>query len=225
VAYRDAGYFLRHSFQFHWANHGYRDFAEFLAALRSKRRKEIQRERGQVNEAGIRIERLTGDLLKGSHGALFYEFYLHTIDRKGGYDYLTKDFFVKCFERMKDKILLVLAFSGEKAVAAALYFYGENILFGRNWGASEEYRSLHFELCYYQGIEFAIERGFRKFEAGAQGEHKFNRGFLPTLTLSAHKILHPAFDRAIREYVEFEKQEIELAFAEYEAHSPEKEDP
>lgn len=222
AAFKTAGYFLRHSFQFHWRNNNYVSFEGFLAALTSKRRKEILRERRQVEKANVTIEKLTGSQLTEDHADIMYQFYLSTIDKMGGHDYLTHDFYREVFKTMKDQILFVLARDRDsgRPVAGALNYFGTDTLYGRNWGCLAEYKSLHFELCYYQGIEFAIEKGFHLFEAGAQGEHKLSRGFLPTLTYSAHKIAHPQLDRAIQNFVDREKDEIAKVFKVYDEHSP-----
>lgn len=220
--FKSAGYFLRHSFQFHWRNNNYVSFESFLETLTSKRRKEILRERRQVEKANVTIERLTGSQLTEDHADIMYQFYLSTIDKMGGHDYLTHDFYRQVFASMKDSILFVLARdrNSGRPVAGALNYFGSDTLFGRNWGCLAEYKSLHFELCYYQGIEYAIEKGFHLFEAGAQGEHKLSRGFLPTLTYSAHKIVHPQLGLAIQNFVEKEKDEIAKVFKVYNEHSP-----
>lgn len=214
-------YFIRESFQFHWRNHDYRSFEDFLSCLKGKRRREIVRERAQVSKAELKIERLTGESLTSEHGQIMYQFYLSTLDKMSGMNYLTADFFKSVFSTMKDRILFVLASKTDGTpVAGALNFFGKSTLFGRQWGCLEEYRSLHFELCYYQGIEFAIEKKFTLFEAGAQGEHKFQRGFLPSLTYSAHRVRHPQLDVAIRNHVDYEKDQIEALFKDYREHSP-----
>jgi predicted N-acyltransferase len=164
---------------------------------------------------------LTGDVLTSAHAEAMFQFYQSTAMKKGGFLFLTADFFRQIFRTMKDSVLLILAEkpNGEP-VAGALHFYGPDTLFGRNWGCLEEYRSLHLELCYYQGIEFAIEKKIKLFEAGAQGEHKFQRGFLPRLTYSAHKIPEPRLSRAIGNYIEQEKKQIELVFESYRMQTP-----
>ncbi|MDN5697491.1 MAG: GNAT family N-acetyltransferase, partial [Rubrobacter sp.] len=173
------GYEVRHSLQFHWRNPGYETFSDYLQALVSKRRRQVSRERGQLDE-GITIERLTGEDLTPDHSAMMYSFYLQTLDRKWGMPYLNEAFFEEVFRTMKDRILLVLARDeGGFPIAGALNFFKGGTLFGRYWGAVEDRRNLHFELCYYQAIQFAIERGMGLFEAGAQGEHEHARGFLP----------------------------------------------
>ncbi len=219
--YEQAGYFLRHTFQYHWLNDNYKSFADFTAKLRGKRRKEILRERAKVRALPIRIQRLTGDQLTSAHGDTFYDFYLRTIDKRNSFDYLTRAFFRTVFTELRSRVMLVLAEDDQdRPVAGALNFFGEQTLFGRNWGCLAEYKHLHFELCYYQGIEFAIDRGLARFEAGAQGEHKFQRGFLPAVTYSAHKIYHPQMSQAIRDHVTYERAEIARVFAEYERQTP-----
>jgi predicted N-acyltransferase len=224
-AYSQRGFAVRHSLQFHWRNRGYDAFPDYLEALVSKRRRQVARERRQLEGEGLEIERLTGEALGEEHAAIMHRFYLGTFDRKWGFPYLTGPFFREVFRSMKDRTLLVLArdrASGQpgRPVAGALNFFKGEALFGRYWGAAEERRNLHFELCYYQAIEFAIERRLGLFEAGAQGEHKLARGFLPTLTYSAHEIRHPGMGRAIGRYIEDEKRYVAGAMAEYGLHDP-----
>jgi uncharacterized protein len=215
------GFGVRHSLQFHWHNRGYSAFSDYLGDLSGKRRRQISRERRQLEGEDLKIERLTGETLVPEHAALMHRFYLATLDGKWGVPYLTETFFDEVFRTMRDHILLVLARDGAgRPVAGALFFYKGRSLFGRHWGTSQHRRNLHFELCYYQGIDFAIERGFELFEAGAQGEHKLARGFLPSLTYSAHQIRDPAFRRAISEYIETEKDLISDTMAEYARHYP-----
>ena len=219
--FEEADFFIRHSFQFHWTNKDYKNFQNFLEDLKSKRRKEILRERSMVAASGVKIERLTGAALKPHHGELMYQFYLSTIDKMQGMDYLTLDFFKTVFETMKDQILFVLATDAQGLeVAGALNFYQGSTLFGRNWGCLDEYKGLHFELCYYQGIEFVIENKMKLFEAGAQGEHKFQRGFMPTLTYSAHQIRNAKWNQPIQDFVGQEKIQIEKLFKDYLEHTP-----
>jgi predicted N-acyltransferase len=221
-AYSQRGFAVRHSLQFHWRNRGYDAFPDYLEALVSKRRRQVARERRQLEGEGLEIERLTGEALGEEHAAIMHRFYLGTFDRKWGFPYLTGPFFREVFRTMKDRTLLVLARDGltGRPVAGALNFFKGEALFGRYWGAAEERRNLHFELCYYQAIEFAIERRLGLFEAGAQGEHKLARGFLPTLTYSAHEIRHPGMGRAIGRYIEDEKRYVAGAMAEYGLHDP-----
>lgn len=220
--FTDKGFAVRHSLQFHWRNRGYGSFDDYLGALTSKRRRQISRERRQLAEEGLIIERLTGDDLTPEHAAIMYRFYLSTLDRKWGSPYLTGAFFDEVFRTMKDRILLVLARDGGtgRPVAGALNFYKGQALFGRYWGAFEDRRNLHFELCYYQEIEFAIECGLDLFEAGAQGEHKHARGFLPAITYSAHEIRHKSFRRAIERYIDEEKEWLAEAMEDYARHDP-----
>ncbi len=220
--FEDQGFSVRHSLQFHWRNRGYGSFDDYLGALTSKRRRQISRERRQLGEEGLTIERLTGEELSAEHAALMYRFYLSTLDRKWGASYLTGSFFDEVFRTMKDRILFVLARDGAtgRPVAGALNFYKGRTIFGRYWGAFEERRNLHFELCYYQAIEFAVERDLDLFEAGAQGEHKHSRGFLPSITYSAHEIRHKGFRRAIERYIDEEKEWLAEAMEDYARHDP-----
>ena len=219
-AFEERGFAIRHSLQFHWRNRGYDAFPDYLDAMTSKRRRQVARERRQIE--GIEVERLTGDDLRPEHATLMYGFYVDTYDRKWGSPYLTKGFLDEVFHTMRDRIMLAIARDEltRRPVAGSLFFYKENALFGRYWGAVKDVRNLHFELCYYQGIEFAVERGMSLFEAGAQGEHKLARGFLPAVMYSAHDIRHPAFRRAIEHYIAEEREMISYELAEYMHHDP-----
>ncbi len=220
-AFARAGFFVRHSFQYHWENQAYESFEGFLAKLKGKRRREIQRERSQVRESEVKISRLTGESLTLNHAKIFYQFYSDTVDKRGGNEYLTADFFDQVFKTMKNNLLFVLAEDSEcRPVAGALFYFGNKTLYGRHWGCLEDHRALHFELCYYQGIEFAIENNLILFEAGAQGEHKFNRGFLARPTLSAHTIDSPTTGEMIQDFVEREKLEITKVLSNYAERSP-----
>jgi predicted N-acyltransferase len=219
------GFAVRHSLQFHWRNRSYGVFSDYLGALIGKRRRQVARERRQLMDERLTIERLTGEALQGEHAtlaALMHRFYLDTLDKKWGVPYLTEAFFHEVFRTMPNRVLLVLARDAltRRPLASALFFFKGRSLYGRHWGAAEERRNLHFELCYYQGIEFAIERGLALFEAGAQGEHKLARGFLPSLTYSAHAIHHPGFRRAIERYIAEEKDLLAGALAAYARHDP-----
>lgn len=219
--FEERGFAVRHSLQFHWRNRGHEDFDEYLGALQSKRRRQIVRERRQLEEEKLHIERITGDALRPEHAGAMYEFYMSTADRKWGMPYLNEPFFHEVFETMGDRILFVLASDGYGSpVAGTLNFFKGESLFGRYWGTVEDRRNLHFELCYYQPIEFAIERGMALFEAGAQGEHKLARGFLPSITYSAHDIRHPAFRRAIEDYLDDEKKIVARNVEIYKDHDP-----
>jgi len=220
AAFEERGFAIRHSLQFHWRNRGYGEFPDYLDAMTSKRRRQVASERRQLE--GVEVEHLTGEDLGPAHAAMMYGFYLDTYDRKWGSPYLTERFFHEVFHTMRDRIMLAVArdeLTG-RPVAGALFFFKGGALFGRYWGASKDVRNLHFELCYYQGIEFAIERGMGLFEAGAQGEHKLARGFLPAVTYSAHEIRHPAFRRAIEHYIAEEREMISYELAEYMHHDP-----
>ena len=218
--FEERGFAVRHSLQFHWRNRGHEDFEDYLGALNNKRRRQIRRERRQLDE-DLTIERLTGEALGREHADSMYRFYMATADRKWGSPYLNRTFFREVFATMKDRLLFVEARDGGgRPVAGTINFYKDGALFGRHWGAVEDRRNLHFELCYYQTIEFAIGRGIKLFEAGAQGEHKLARGFLPALTYSAHEIGHPAFKRAIGQFVEEEKEYLDRAVEEYARHDP-----
>ena len=198
----------REGLQFHWYNKKYQSFDDFLDELKSTKRKAIKKERKKINEYGLTIERLTGDALNVKIWDSFYEFYLSTIDKKWGGAYLTKDFFYSINQSMKNKILLVIAKKNNDIIAGALNFLGENTLYGRNWGSKLDIPFLHFELCYYQAIEYAIENKIQIVEAGAQGHHKIQRGYIATSTYSAHYIQNDSFDKAVRGFVEIEANEI-----------------
>ena len=198
----------REGLQFHWYNKKYQSFDDFLGELKSTKRKAIKKERKKINEYGLTIERLTGDALNVKIWDSFYEFYLSTIDKKLGGAYLTKDFFYSINRSMKNKILLVIAKKNNDIIAGALNFVGENTLYGRNWGSKLDIPFLHFELCYYQAIEYAIENKIQIVEAGAQGNHKIQRGYIATSTYSAHYIQNDSFDKAVRGFVEMEANEI-----------------
>ncbi len=205
----EAGFLLRTGQQYHWHNRGYGSFDDFLAALSSRKRKAIRKERRQVAEAGIRLRCLTGADLEERHWDAFYRFYRNTTDRKWGRSaYLTRDFFSRLGATMADKVVLVIAEADGRIVAGALNLRGRNALFGRNWGCSERYPFLHFEACYYQAIEYAIEHGLQRVEAGAQGEHKIQRGYLPVPTYSAHWIADPGFRRAVAAFLEQERSAV-----------------
>ena len=198
----------REGLQFHWYNKKYQSFDDFLDELKSTKRKAIKKERKKINEYGLTIERLTGDALNVKIWDSFYEFYLSTIDKKWGGAYLTKDFFYSINRSMKNKILLVIAKKNNDIIAGALNFVGENTLYGRNWGSKLDVPFLHFELCYYQAIEYAIENKIQIVEAGAQGHHKIQRGYIATSTYSAHYIQNDSFDKAVRGFVEMEANEV-----------------
>ncbi len=202
-----AGWMLRSDIQFHWENRGYASFDDFLAALSSRKRKDIRKERAAAQE-GVEIRHLTGADIRSEHWDAFWTFYQDTGARKWGRPYLTREAFTLLGERMADRILLVMAFIGEMPVAGALNFIGPDALYGRYWGAVLDKPFLHFELCYYQAIDAAIARGLARVEAGAQGGHKLARGYEPVETWSAHYIVHPGFRTAVADFLERERQGV-----------------
>ncbi|MDC7785257.1 GNAT family N-acetyltransferase [Rhodoplanes sp. TEM] len=214
------GWLQRTDQQFHWDNPGYATFDDFLAALAARKRKAIKRERREAVENGIEIVRLSGTAIDEEAWDAFFAFYMDTGSRKWGRPYLTRDFFSRVGATMADRILLVMAKRAGRYVAGALNFIGGDTLFGRHWGAVEHHPFLHFELCYYQAIEFAIERRLARVEAGAQGEHKLARGYLPNTTWSAHYIADPALRRAIADYLKRERAYVDAAARELAAASP-----
>lgn len=214
----EAGYLLRTDQQFHFVNEGYRDFDDFLAALSSRKRKTIRRERRDALADGITVERLTGRDITEAAWDSFFAFYMDTGSRKWGRPYLNRRFFSLVGERMADRILLVIARRNGRPIAGALNFIGSETLYGRHWGAIEEQPFLHFELCYYQAMEWGIDHGLKCVEAGAQGEHKLARGYRPTLTYSAHWIADAGFRRAVADYLKQERRQVAkdgVAMAEY----------
>jgi len=202
------GLALRQGQQYHWLNAGYRDFDDFLAALSSGRRKTIRRERRDA-QAGLEIEALTGAAITEAHWDAFYRFYMDTGSRKWGQPYLNRRFFSLLGERMSERVLLVMARRGGRWIAGALNLIGDDCLYGRNWGSVEEVAFLHFELCYYQAIEWAIGRGLARVEAGAQGQHKIARGYLPAVVRSAHFIADPALRKPVEDFVARERAAVE----------------
>ncbi|MDE2792247.1 MAG: GNAT family N-acetyltransferase [Paracoccaceae bacterium] len=202
------GFLQRLGHQFHWHNRGYETFDDFLAALSSRKRKTIRKERRSITEAGISMHRFTGDALTPEHWEAFYAFYRNTTDRKWGWDYLKEPFFTMLHERMADRVVLVMAEWQGQWVAGALNLAGTEALYGRNWGCSARLRNLHFEACYYQAIEHAIENRISRVEAGAQGPHKLQRGYLPVRTCSAHWIAHDGLRRAVSEFLDHEQKAV-----------------
>jgi predicted N-acyltransferase len=205
------GFLQRTDQQFHWYNDGHASFEDFLAALTSRKRKLIKRERRDALASGVEIEWLTGSELTESVWDTFFSFYMETGSRKWGRPYLTRNFYSLIGERMADKILLVMAKRAGRHVAGAINFIGDSTLFGRHWGAIEHHPFLHFEVCYYQAIDFAIAHKLKRVEAGAQGEHKLARGYLPQTTYSAHHIVDPGFRRAVADYLKRERAYVSAA--------------
>ena len=214
------GFLKRTHQQFHWENAGYGSFDAFLAALASRKRKTIRREREDALSAGISVHWLTGTDLTESVWDAFFDFYMETGSRKWGRPYLTRPFYSMVGEKMRDRILLVMAKRNGRWIAGAINFIGSHTLFGRHWGAVEHHPFLHFELCYYQAIQYAIEHKLARVEAGAQGEHKVSRGYLPTTTYSAHYIVDPALRRAIEDFLKHERAYVAAAGAELAEAAP-----
>ncbi len=207
TALGETGLLQRQDMQYVWRNDGYASFDDFLAALSSNRRKTIRRERREA-QAGLDIRVLTGPDITPAHWDAFFEFYQDTGERKWGRPYLTRDFFSRIGATMADRIALVMAFREDRPIAGALNLIGRHALYGRQWGALEEVPFLHFELCYYQAIEFAISRGLSRVEAGAQGEHKIARGYLPSPVFSAHFIADPALREPVARYLDGERPAV-----------------
>lgn len=202
------GLSLRQGQQYHWVNNGYADFEGFLAALSSGRRKTIRRERREA-QAGLEILALTGAEITEDHWDAFFAFYMDTGSRKWGRPYLNRLFFSLLGERMADRVLLVMARRDGRWIAGALNLIGDDCLYGRNWGCTEDVPFLHFELCYYQAIEWAIGRGLTRVEAGAQGQHKIARGYLPAPVYSAHYIADPRLRGPVEDFLERERAAVE----------------
>ncbi|TPW33019.1 N-acetyltransferase [Martelella alba] len=218
--YEDAEYLHRTDQQFHFHNEGYASHEEFLETLASRKRKTLRKERRAALENGITIEWLTGSDLTEDIWDQFFAFYMDTGSRKWGRPYLTRAFYSLIGERMADDILLVMAKRDGRYIAGAINFIGSDALFGRHWGCIEDHPFLHFEVCYHQAIDFAIARGLKRVEAGAQGEHKLARGYLPVTTHSAHYIAHEGLRRAIAEYLEHEREGVAETNAYLSEHSP-----
>jgi len=206
--FEDAGWLIRTGTQFHWANDGYAGFDDFLAVLASRKRKAVRKERAAAVE-GLTIRHLTGAEITEAHWDAFWVFYQDTGSRKWGRPYLTREFFSMIGATMADRLLLILAERDGVPIAGALNVIGADTLYGRYWGCSEEVPFLHFELCYYQAIDAAIARGLARVEAGAQGEHKLARGYVPVTTYSAHYIPNPGFRRAIADFLAREREGVE----------------
>ncbi|WP_271439564.1 GNAT family N-acetyltransferase [Pontixanthobacter luteolus] len=207
--FEQAGWMLRSDIQFHWENRDYATFDDFLDQLASRKRKAVRKERAAAVE-GLEILHLTGAEIGESQWDAFWNFYQDTGARKWGTPYLTREAFTLLGERMGDAILMILALKNGVPIAGALNFIGGDAIYGRYWGCSEDRRFLHFELCYYQAIDAAIERGLNRVEAGAQGGHKLARGYEPVTTWSAHWIADPGFRAAVAEFLEGEREGIQI---------------
>lgn len=217
---RERGFLERLGCQFHWRNRGYRDFQDFLDALTSKRRKNIQRERRLVREAGLEVQILCGYEASETQWRAIHGFYRSTFHRLGGVPTLTLPFFLDIAATLRERLVLVLASHEGREVASAISFRDETTLYGRHWGCRAEFDSLHFEACYYQGLDYCIRHGLQRFEPGAQGEHKIYRGFLPALTHSAHWIAHPGLRRAIAGFLARETPAVRDYARTLSHHSP-----
>ncbi|MGB8327370.1 MAG: GNAT family N-acetyltransferase [Steroidobacteraceae bacterium] len=215
-----AGWLLRRDCQFHWSNAGYRSFDEYLQTFTAEKRKKARRERRRVAEAGIAFETRFGSDLDPASLDRIYAFHRDTFHRHGHEPYLNRAFFAEIARTLGESLMVKLAMHGSSAVAAAIFFWSPEALYGRYWGASADRHSLHFEACYHQGIEFCIERGVGRFEPGTQGEHKVSRGFEPAITWSAHYIAESRFRAAIGDFVGREAEAIEAYAREIRGHVP-----
>ena len=220
AALATAGFLHRLGCQYHWHNAGYRSFDDFLAALNSRKRKAIRKERASVAAQGLDIRALSGDEIKPRHWDAFFAFYMDTGSRKWGSPYLTRGFFEELGRTLGQKVVLVMAESDGRPVAGALNLRGSDCLYGRNWGCLADFRFLHFEACYYQAIDYAIAHGLQRVEAGAQGEHKIQRGYLPAATHSAHWIVDPRFRAAVGDFLQRERRVLEKEMAGLAEYSP-----
>jgi predicted N-acyltransferase len=220
AAYEAQSMHRRLGCQYHWRNNRYVNFEDFLAALSSKKRKNIRRERRLVAESGLTLEIVSGSDMNEARWAITHRFYESTFDRRGGFATLTLPFFQEIGETMGDQVVLCLAYDGPREVAGAVCLRSDTTLYGRHWGCDKDYDSLHFEACYYQGIEYCIDNGLQRFEPGAQGEHKVHRGFLPTLTYSSHWIENEGMRRAINDFLEREGPAVKDYAAQLMTHSP-----
>ena len=213
-------YMLRLGCQFHWHNQGYQSFEDYLSHFSSSKRKKIRQERRRVKDQGITLEALHGDEASQEQWQIYHRFYNSTFDRKYGYATFSQSFFLEIARTMPRNIVLVLAKHQDDYVAGAFNVRGSETLYGRHWGCSHEFHSLHFEACYYQGLEYCINNGLQRFEPGAQGEHKIARGFLPAKTWSAHWIADERFKTPIEQFVSHELKGMEHYIAELHEHSP-----
>lgn len=216
----ECGMLERNDIQYHWQNNSYKSFDDFLATLISRKRKQIKKERKSALASGIEIRWLKGKDITQSDWDYFYEFYVDTGARKWGTPYLNREFFSLICQTMPDSILLAFAYQDDIPIAGALNFVGANAIYGRHWGCSQDIKNLHFELCYYQAIDYAIEHGLDYVEAGAQGQHKIARGYVPTKTYSAHWLSDPEFQQAVAHYLEGERMQIGLEVKALYEHTP-----
>lgn len=215
-----AGFLLRHDCQFHWHNRGYRTFNDFIATFRADKRKKALRERRRIHEAGVEFRTLHGADMDAALWATVFEFSAGTFQSRGHEHYLSLEFFELIAQQLPDSIMVKLATYLDRPIAAAIFLRSDDTLYGRYWGAAAEFHSLHFETCYYQGIEYCIEHGLQRFEPGTQGEHKVPRGFEPAYTWSAHWIADARFRRAIDQYLAQERIAIDQYMASVRDHAP-----
>jgi uncharacterized protein len=215
-----SGLISRRDCQFHWFNQGYESFDAFLATFTAEKRKKAKRERRRVAEAGIEFDTLHGGDMDDALWETVYGFYADTFYRHGHDPYLNLKFFKQIAASMPEQLMLKVARVGRQPIAAAIFFVGEDALFGRYWGAGGNYHSLHFETCYYQGIEYCIDKKLQRFEPGTQGEHKVPRGFVPTMMSSAHYVADPRFAAAIRDFAVREARGVEQYAAAVNEHVP-----
>lgn len=214
------GYLRRTGCQYHWSNKGYRDFEDYLSTFNAKQRKNIKRERRRVKEQNIELDVLHGQDISEEQWHAFHHFYANTFDKKGGLPSLSVGFFQQLGRTMHDNVVLILAKHQGRYVAGAFNLRDHNTLYGRHWGCGETFHSLHFEACYYLGLEYCIKHGLQRFEPGAQGKYKISRGFLPAPTWSAHWIAHPQFKQAIGDFLSQEHQGMQQYIQELAEHSP-----
>jgi len=210
----------RWGYQFHWQNHNYKNFDDFLASMNSSKRKKIRRERRRIEEQDVNVQYLSGHEINEQHWRVFYQYYLSTFSKKNNYPAFTLEFFQHLGNTMPSQVLLILAQYNDHDVAGAFFMRNENHLYGRHWGCLAEFHSLHFELCYYAAIEYCIEHNIQHFDAGAQGEHKVSRGFLPIKTRSLHWVAHEGFRDAIDDFLCKERVNINDYIDGVLAHSP-----
>jgi len=224
-AWTRAGFLTRRDCQFHWHDRGYRDFEHFLAGFTADKRKKVHRERRRIAEAGISLRALGGAELDERLMDALYRFYAATYAKRGRRSYLTRAFFDELRRTLPESLLVIFAFHAGEPVAAAICLRGADTLYGRHWGSEQEFHSLHFEACYYQGIEYCIRNGLKHFNPGTQGEHKISRGFEPVYTYSTHWLARPEFHAAIDEYLRREQHQVSAYFRETEARLPFHESP
>ncbi len=224
-ALEQAGLLLRKDCQFHWRNAGYRSFEDFLARFSSAKRRKVRRERSRVTAAGIRFQTLPGSEVAARAWDDAYRFCADTFLRRGHRPYLSRSFFDEICTTMGEQVVLTLALRDDAPVAVAICLRGVDTLYGRYWGSAEDYHSLHFETCYYQGIEYCIREGLQRFEPGAQGEYKIRRGFEPVGTWSGHWLAHPQFATAVADYLARERTYVDDYMAEARSHLPFRRDP